>query len=510
MVEAVNRAAYRARSNLAGEFVSQGRLARCIHTVDPHTKRSRSGPGYQIHKMREKLRSVHQPVIACGPTTVKDTSLDHDDLKQVIIAAVATFPRDLQYVKFSAYGFLKNLRFFEPFMVLFLLDKGISYIEIGTLYAIREIAINATEVPSGAMADILGRRRTMIASFIAYLASFILFWTGSSLAVFIPAMILFAFGDAFRTGTHKAMILTYLRLNGIDSYKGEYYGHTRGWSQMGSAVSAAVAAAIVFGYRNYNAVFLYSTIPYALDLLLLISYPKELDGEAHQRSGSVRESVRALGRFLKMTATNRMARRAVVSSSLYSGVYKGTKDFLQPMIVALALTVPMFPSLPVDQREAILVGLVYSLLFLITSWSSRKSSSVARWFTSEAAALNWILIVGIVFAIAVGVTAALGVSVVPVVLFFMIFVVQNVRRPIGVSVISDSVPEGALATVLSVESQTQSIFAALFAFAVGAIAQAFSNNVGVGIVAVAAVVLLAVPAVWIPRVSSVEPDRNPE
>ncbi|MFO7780135.1 MAG: hypothetical protein R6W94_00755, partial [Spirochaetia bacterium] len=46
-----------------------------------------------------------------------------------------TFPRDLQYAKFSAYGFLKNLRFFEPFMILFLLGQGLSYLQVGTLYA---------------------------------------------------------------------------------------------------------------------------------------------------------------------------------------------------------------------------------------------------------------------------------------------------------------------------------------------------------------------------------------
>ncbi len=32
-----------------------------------------------------------------------------------------TFNKDLQFYKFCAYGFLKNLRFFEPFLMLFFL-----------------------------------------------------------------------------------------------------------------------------------------------------------------------------------------------------------------------------------------------------------------------------------------------------------------------------------------------------------------------------------------------------
>ena len=116
------------------------------------------------------------------------------------------FPRDLQYVKFSAYGFLKNLRFFEPFLILFFLEKGISFLQIGVLYAIREIAVNVLEIPTGAVADTLGRRRTMIASFVSYLFSFVLFWRSSSMPIFIVAMLLFSFGEAFRTDIASAMM----------------------------------------------------------------------------------------------------------------------------------------------------------------------------------------------------------------------------------------------------------------------------------------------------------------
>ncbi|MEE8442065.1 MAG: MFS transporter, partial [Spirochaetia bacterium] len=243
------------------------------------------------------------------------------------------FPRNLQYAKFSAYGFLKNLRFFEPFLVLFFLEKGISFLEIGALYAIREIAINVLEIPSGAMADALGRRRTMIVSFIGYLISFVIFWRAESMPIFVVAMLAFSLGEAFRTGTHKAMIFTYLRLKGYDRFKTDYYGHTRGWSQTGSAVSAVIAAAIVFVSGNYTAIFLFSTIPYILDLALMLTYPRELDGVRAEFSlRSIGSAFREIGRSLVATVRQRGALRVVVSSSVYGGFYKGTKDYLQPLI----------------------------------------------------------------------------------------------------------------------------------------------------------------------------------
>ena len=52
------------------------------------------------------------------------------------------FKRNVQFYKFCLYGFLKNLRFYEPFLMLFFLEKGLDFLQIGTLHAAREICIN--------------------------------------------------------------------------------------------------------------------------------------------------------------------------------------------------------------------------------------------------------------------------------------------------------------------------------------------------------------------------------
>ena len=62
---------------------------------------------------------------------------------------MAGFKKDIQYYKFCAYGFLKNLRFFEPFLILFFLDKDITFLQIGILYTLRELTRNIFEVPAG-------------------------------------------------------------------------------------------------------------------------------------------------------------------------------------------------------------------------------------------------------------------------------------------------------------------------------------------------------------------------
>ena len=126
--------------------------------------------------------------------------------------------------RFSLYGFLKNQRYFEPFLLLAFLEKGLSFTEIGLLVAIREVFVNLLEVPSGALADLYGRRRCMLFSFASYIVSFVLLGLAEGFWLLSAAMFFFGGGEAFRTGTHKAMIFSWLRDQGRISERTKVYG----------------------------------------------------------------------------------------------------------------------------------------------------------------------------------------------------------------------------------------------------------------------------------------------
>jgi len=253
--------------------------------------------------------------------------------------------KDLQFWKFRAYGFLKNLRFFDPFLILFLREAGLSFLAIGTLVSIREISTNLLEIPTGVLADVFGRRKAMLFGFGAYILSFTLFYVGSTYWVFALAMITFAFGETFRSGTHKAMILEHLRMIGHEDYKVTYYGKTRAASQLGSALASLIAASIVIWTGSFRVVFLASTVPYVLNFCLLASYPQALDG-MHVEHSKVRW--RAIGRQFNLTLhslwrllCDPCTVRGLLSSSSFDALFKTTNDYLQPILQAQALVLPV-------------------------------------------------------------------------------------------------------------------------------------------------------------------------
>lgn len=386
------------------------------------------------------------------------------------------FKRNVQFYKFCLYGFLKNLRFYEPFLMLFFLEKGLDFLQIGTLYAAREICINIIEIPSGIIADSLGRRRSMGVSFIAYIMSFIVFYFAQSYWILFLAMIVYAGGEAFRTGTHKAMIFDYLERNNWAHLKTHYYGHTRAWSQAGSALSAFIAALLIFWRGSYAPVFLFTIVPYVLDTILIFSYPAYLDGPRHTSDKSVvtefSEVFRSLWKSLKRPALL----RSIANQSLYSGFYKAVKDYLQPVLKQFAIALPVLLSLQDDQRTALITGFIYSVLYLLTAYASKSSGKFSMRYDSLSVPLNHLLFIGLGCGLFSGIAYYFGAPIIAIILYIGIYLIENLRKPMGIAYVTEQMDKTSLASALSVESQAETLFAVVFALLLGL----FSNLFGLG------------------------------
>jgi len=391
--------------------------------------------------------------------------------------------KNLQYYKFCFYGFLKNLRFFDAFIILIFLDDGLSYLQIGLLYSIREIVTQIFEIPSGMLADSWGRRKAMLIALLSYLVSFIFFYGANSFLLYSTAMIFFGFAEAFRSGTHKAMIVDYLNQNQLSDIKTRYYGSTRSWSQMGSSIAAIGGATIVFISGDYKLIFLITVIPYLLNLFLIWSYPKSLDnksGKAHNLK--IFELIKNTFSESLKTFSKPEIIRILFSSSTIIAFFKSLKDYIQPMISTFALSLPFlisFEYISDVQRESILIGLIYSIIFIMTSFSSRYAFKIEKKFKNSSNAANLIYLLAGVSILLSGLLYEFEFRSMAIILFLGLYISQNLRRPIMVTYISDKIPEKILATGLSVESQLKTLIIVILSPIVGFIIDTFSLSTGI-------------------------------
>ena len=281
--------------------------------------------------------------------------------------------------RFCLYGFLKNQRYFEPFLYLAFLAKGLSFFEIGVLVAVEGITMVALEIPSGAIADLFGRRRSLVLSFVAYLLSFLVIGLAHAYWALCGAMLLYGIGESFRSGTHKSLIFAWLKLEGRAEEKTKVYGLTRSWSKYGSAVSALVAAGLVYATGSYTAVFYWSMVPCVLSIVNLLGYPSTIDPPPEQRA-TIGEVFTHLKTSARDILTFAPLRRLVGESMAFHGLFRSSKDYLQPALVAVMVV--WFGSATsvsdAASRDALLVGPVYCLLFLVAGIASRNAHRVAK------------------------------------------------------------------------------------------------------------------------------------
>jgi len=401
-----------------------------------------------------------------------------------------TFKKNKQYFKFSLYGFLKNLRFYEAFLLLFLIDNNISYTHIGILYASKEITSFAFEIPSGLIADTYGRKNALILSFALYILSFILFYLSTSFLIFWLAMVLFGIADAFRSGAHKGMIMDYLSINNWGEYKTHYYGNTRAWSQRGSAISSLAAGIIVFYSGEYRTIYLLSIIPYLLNFINIYTYPKELNHSSNKDSTNSASFKKILENSFTQLK-NRKVLRVVNSSALHSAFLKSIKDYIQPLMLYVALLIPILSSMEEKNRTGLTIGIIYFLIFLLTAYASSIAGKFSDKFKTNVESRT--LLFGLFAGVLCGLLFHLGFGLIALFSFIAIYFIENLRKPILTSILTENVTNEILTSVISAQAFYKTLITSILSILIGVIADL--QGVGLGIFYVSMVLIVFTMAI---------------
>ena len=374
--------------------------------------------------------------------------------------------KDFQIKKFCAYGFLKNLRFFEPYLIVYLLGHDINLFQIGILVAIREIIINIFEIPSGFIADYFGRKKEMYFCFCFYIISFIFFFFTNTFILAAVGMVFFGLGEAFRSGTHKAMIYTYLDSKNWEGEKTFVYGRTRSFSLIGSAISSLFGIVLILSAPSESYIFLFSIIPYILDLLLIMSYPKYLDTADKKHGTSFGGMVKGVINSFRI---NKKLRNILIEEGIAEAGYSYMRDMIQPILelIIIGSGVSLITSLSADDNLKIVLGLAYTGLNLVGSYFSKKSYLLK----GEKTSLECLSFIHIMYAVSCGLLAIFSRQYLVVIgSYILIYILHSIRKPMFVDEIDNHIDKQNRATVISASAELKSLFLMIFAPLLGFVA----------------------------------------
>lgn len=381
--------------------------------------------------------------------------------------------KDKLIFKFSFYGFFKNLKFFEPYLLIYLYGLGYNLFIMGVLMSIRASFTYLFEVPSAIVADVFGKRNTLLLSFVFYMTSFVFYFWAANFIVLALGMMFFGLGEAFRSGNHKAIILSYLEEKEWDKHKTYVYGLTRSYSLLGSSLSAFLSILFVLNLPVLKWIFLISIIPFLIDFILVASYPERLN---EKQAIDPNLNIFSFGfKQIKGIVLRKNLIKVVMSSSIFDSIFKTIKDYIQPIFAILLASASMstFLNFNADESLKIYLGILYGFFYIFSSFASRN---VFRLLKEKNARFYFELMLYIlaVSALLITLSVSMHLALVTMILFLILYVLKDARRPLFLDTVSDYMTKEERVTVLSIESQLTAMLMVAFAPIFGFVAEKFS------------------------------------
>jgi MFS family permease len=215
-----------------------------------------------------------------------------------------------------------------PFIVITPEARGLSIGEIGAVFAVHSVVAIALEVPSGALADTVGRRTVMLAGAALTALSLLLFALAGSLVAFMASVGLLAAGRALISGSLEAWYVDSLRL--LDPSAPLTRGLSRGTAAEGVAMAlgALVAGGLVSiagsgdgalsGYGVAALAGALAAVAYLVAIAVLVQESHE-----HRRAADAGASIGRRAAVVFATARREFAESVVVRVVVITGVALG-------------------------------------------------------------------------------------------------------------------------------------------------------------------------------------------
>jgi predicted MFS family arabinose efflux permease len=367
--------------------------------------------------------------------------------------------RDLRL--FYLFRLLSTSYLFVPISVMYAQGRGMSLVQIALLHTVYSVAVILTEVPTGALADRLGRRVTMIAGAVAMVAACVAYLLAHGFVSFALATALAALSMTLCSGADSAYLFDLLHEHGRGHEYARREGTASAWHQAGQAL--AFAAGGVLGGRNLALPYLVTAV--VASAAFFVALFMRADAHHHAAHGPLRLTPRRYVEHMTESIRAVTARRRLMWVIGYSAVVfmmlRITEYVYQPYLKASGFTLAE-------------TGFVFAAMYLVAAAVAHNFDALRRWL-AEPTLLWGLLITLVVTFLLLGVTqgpAALVVMGVQA-------VANGLYSPLVKLLLQREISDSRRrATVLSVESMLRRVASGSFSPAVGGLMEAYGPAAG--------------------------------
>lgn len=371
-------------------------------------------------------------------------------------------------ILYYAYSFLVGFYIATGTTVLFERRLGLSFAQIFTLDAIYMLMFILFEIPSGALADVIGRKKTLLGGLCILVVAAFATGNAQNFTHLFLSFFLWALGFSLVSGSSEALI--------YDTLKNEKRFHQVSGRALSFSVAGLAMAGIVgplLFSRDFRLPYFASALPFAVAFLAMLAY-RETGIESGGSSFSMRKQILQISEGIKTAIGNR---HILWSTGVLAVVFAVSYTFTslyQPYLVQVGFTVSQF---------AYILPLMFIAEALGSAWSERISSRLGERVTF------WtnILFLGASLLI-MGLLASKFVVPLLAVYGFL----QGVLRPLISTYANRYIETTHRATIISVQVMMSTVVAAALLFIFGFVTDR------IGVIALTAVIGALVLAAGIP------------
>ena len=236
------------------------------------------------------------------------------------------------------YAFFKNFAFFSAVLVPFFTDWGhISLFQVQLLQSWFSIWVFILEIPTGAIADKIGRKHSLTLGAIMIAIATIVYGSIPSFTIFLLAEFLFAVGYALNSGADQALLYDTLKSLGREDESKKVMGRADALMLAGMMVAAPIGSIIAARF-GLNAPQIMTAIPMLIAGAIAWSIPEpriHTESETERYSEIIKQGFAAIRKnpIIRTLAFDSV----VVSAAAYFVVW-----FYQPYMKGLGIPIMYF------------------------------------------------------------------------------------------------------------------------------------------------------------------------
>ncbi len=346
---------------------------------------------------------------------------------------------------------MSGLLFFLPVLAIYFEKNLFSVTNVAIIFAVEAIAITVFEMPTGAIADLFGRKRTIIFANMIRLLALVFLYIGGSMTMFIIYAIINSFARSLNSGTDNALI--------YDTLKGEskeyLYKKIIGTYQAIWPLGAS-AGSIIGGYLatiSLSFPILISFIPLSIATILTFFLK-----EPRYEKENYKNIFKHIANSLKITVSNKQLSVLMTGGFILVGLSESV-HLLSPLFF-------QFKEIPIE-----FFGWITAFVFGFSSLGHYLSHIV-----SEKIGNKKTLIIAVFVSPLLLLFATLSIKHTAIILFVIPSIFFGLRNPIIDHLLNLEVSSSKRATIISTFNFLGQLGLAVFSPMIGYFADLYTIN----------------------------------